>query len=106
MVAADLDLEPLIGGKADVRRLGAIRGGDAGAVAGDAQATEAAIGLADGEDAPVRPVAPLDRAAAREGRLARRAAIDPVVHLAQRRRRGAIAPPGGPVGAPAGGEQK
>ena len=72
-------------------RLGAVGGGDAGAVSRHAQPPEAAIGLADGEDAPRRAVRPIDRAGPRKRRLPRRPAIDPIVRLAERGRGGAVA---------------
>src|SRR5689334_2379370 len=104
MIAADLDLEPLVGGERDMRRLGAVGGGDAPAVIGRAQPPEAAIGLADGGDPAGRAVAPFDRAASGEDRLARGPAVDPVVDLAERGQRRAVAFDRGALGAAAGGE--
>src|ERR1700710_465576 len=65
--------------------------GRLGAVIGHPQPAEPAIGLADGEDAALGAVRPLDRAGPRECGLARGPAIDPIVRLAHRRRRCAVA---------------
>ena len=101
-VAADLDLDPVVGEDRDMGALGAVGGDDAAAVGGDAQPPEAAVGLADGEDAAVRGVG-----ASRPCRRARSAASPSAWHSI--RLSGSPAAGGAlPAGrrAAAGGEEK
>ena len=90
MIAADRDLDPAVAQVRHPHLLGAVGGDDAAPVIADPEAAEAAVRLADGEQAALVAVEGLDRAGPREGLGLAAAALDPPVGLAGRGRGGAV----------------